>query len=82
MPSAQDEIALAISEPGLRFRSPHGDSQIGWSTFTGWAEEESVFVAFPQPRAFVAIPKRAFTDQQQAEFRETLRRNIVPFKSK
>jgi hypothetical protein len=82
MPSAQDGMALEISESGLRFRSSHGNSQLGWSTFTGWAEEEFVFVVFPQPRTFVAIPKRAFTKQQQTEFREMLRRNILPFKNK
>ena len=63
-------------------RSRHADSQIAWSTFIDWREEKSVFVVFPQPRAYVPIPKRAFTDQQQVEFRETLRRNIVSFKSK
>lgn len=82
MPSAQDPMTVEISESGLRIRSRHADSQVAWLAYLGWAEEESVFVLFPQPRIYVPIPKRAFTEEQQAEFRETVRRNILPFKSK
>ncbi|MFZ0298135.1 MAG: YcxB family protein [Candidatus Sulfotelmatobacter sp.] len=82
MPSAQDPMTVAISDSGLRVQSRHGDSQVAWSAYMGWAEEKSVFVLFPQPRIYLPIPKRAFTEQQQAELRETLRRNILPFKSK
>jgi hypothetical protein len=46
----------------------------------GWGEEESVFVLLPQPLIYLPIPKRAFTEQQQAEFREALRRNIRPLR--
>jgi hypothetical protein len=80
MPSAQTPTTLAVSESGLHVRSLHGDSQVAWSAYTGWAEEKSVFVLFPQPRIYLPIPKRAFTEQEQAEFRETLRRNVLPFK--
>jgi hypothetical protein len=82
MPSAQDPITLAVSDSGLHMQSRHADSQIAWTAFIGWREEKSVFVVFPQPSTYAPIPKRAFTEEQQAEFRETLRRNIVPFKSK
>ncbi len=82
MPTALVPMTLAISESGLRIRSQHADSQLAWSAFIGWREDHAVFVVFPQPRTYVPIPKRAFTEQQQAEFRETLRRNILPFKSK
>jgi YcxB-like protein len=82
MPSAQDPVTLAVSESGLRVQSRHGDSQTAWSAFIGWREEKSVFVVSPQPRIYIPIPKRAFTEQQQPEFRETLRRHILPFKTK
>jgi hypothetical protein len=80
MPSAHSPVTLAVSDAGLHVRSLHGDSHVAWSAYTGWAEETSVFVLFPQPRIYLPIPKRAFTEQQQVEFRETLRRNILPFK--
>jgi hypothetical protein len=82
MPSAQSPTTVVVSESGLHVRSLHGDSQVAWSAYIGWGEEKSVFVLFPQPRIYLPIPKRAFTEQQQAEFRETLLRNVLPFKSK
>jgi hypothetical protein len=82
MPSAQDPITLTVSETGIHFRSLHSDSQSKWSMYIGWAEEDSVFVLFPQPKLYLTIPKRAFTGQQQVEFRETLRRNILPLKGR
>ena len=61
----------------MQVQSQHYDSRVAWSTYIGWAEVESVFVLFPQPRIYVPIPKRAFDDRQLAEFREMLRRNIL-----
>lgn len=58
-------------------RSEHYDSQVKWSTYIGWSEGKSVFVLLPQPRIYIPIPKRAFSEQQLAEFREILRRNIA-----
>jgi hypothetical protein len=82
MPSAQGPTTLAVSDSGIRMQSVHVNSQIAWSAFIDWREEKSVFVVFPQPRAYVTIPKRAFSEPQQAEFRETLRRNILPLKGR
>jgi len=82
MPSAQSPMAVTISDSEMHLRSQHYDSHISWSTYIGWAEEESVFVLFPQPRIYLPIPKRAFTPEQLADFRETLRRNIVAPKRK
>jgi hypothetical protein len=79
-PSVQNPMTIAISESGLHVQSPHGDSQVAWSAYMGWGEEESVFVLLPQPLIYLPIPKRAFTEQQQAEFREALRRNIRPLR--
>jgi hypothetical protein len=78
MPSAHSPMTMTFSDSGLQVRSEHYDSHVNWSTYIGWAEEKSVFVLFPQPRIYVPIPKRAFTVEQQNEFRELLRRNIKP----
>ena len=81
-PLTASPITLEISDRGLHFRSVVEDSQVSWSAFVGWGETENVFSLFPNRQASFPIPKRAFTDQQQTEFRETLRRNILPSKSK
>jgi hypothetical protein len=39
-------------------------------------KQKSVFVIMPQPRLYIAIPKRAFSEEQISEFRELLRRNV------
>ena len=76
MPSAQDPMTMTVADSGMHIQSPHYNSQVNWSTYIGWAEEESVFVILPQPRIYVPIPKRAFTAEQVNEFREILQRNV------
>jgi len=76
MPSAQTSITMAVSDSGMHVQSKHCDSHVSWPTYIGWAEGKSVFVLFPQPRIYVPIPKRAFNNEQLAEFREILHRNV------
>jgi len=81
-PSAHDPITIEASDSGLHIRSVHADSKVAWSAYVAWGEYGSVFVILPQPRIYVPIPKRAFTDEQVSEFREILRRNILPRKER
>jgi hypothetical protein len=78
MPSAQGPTSLTVSEAGIHVRSQHYDSHAAWQTYIGWAEGASVFILLPQPRIYIPIPKRAFTNEQLSEFREILRRNVLP----
>jgi hypothetical protein len=75
-PLAQSPITLDVSEQGFEFHNAHADSKVAWSAYVAWGEAKSVFVIMPQPRAYIAIPKRAFTEEQLTEFREMLRRNV------
>ena len=75
-PTAKSQITLDASEQGLEFHSPHVESKVAWSAYVAWGEGKSVFVLMPQPRAYIAIPKRAFAEDQIGEFREMLRSNI------
>jgi hypothetical protein len=75
-PSAHDPVTIEASDSGLQIHSVHADSQVAWSAYMAWGEYKSVFVILPQPRIFVPIPKRAFTSEQLAEFRELLSRSI------
>ncbi len=76
MPSSQDPTTVSITDSGMHIRSPRYDSQVAWSTYIGWAEDDSVFVLFPQPKIYVPIPKRAFTGDQVDEFRGILQHNV------
>jgi hypothetical protein len=77
-PMAQSPLRLDGSETGLQFHNAHADSKVAWSGYVGWGESKRVFVIMPQPRIYITIPKRAFTTEQLDEFRELLRRNILP----
>jgi hypothetical protein len=77
-PSAHDPMTMDASDAGLEIHSVHADSKVAWSAYMEWGEHKAVFVILPQPRIYVPIPKRAFTDEQLNEFRELLRRNIKP----
>jgi len=79
-PTAHSPFTIETSNAGLHIQSAHADSKVTWSAYVGWGENKSVFVILPQPRIYVPIPKRAFTAEQVSEFRETLRRNILPQK--
>lgn len=75
-PMAQSAITLDISETGLEFHNLHAESRVAWSAYFAWGEAKSLFVIMPQPRAYICIPKRAFTPQEVDEFRDLLRRHI------
>jgi len=76
MPTAQVPITIDASDSGLHIKSAHATSEVAWSAYMAWGEGKSVFIVMPQPRIYVPIPKRAFNEEQLAEFREILRRNI------
>lgn len=77
-PAAHSPMTIDTSDSGLEIHSVHADSKVAWSAYMAWGEHKTVFVSLPQPRIFVPIPKRAFTAEQQSEFRELLRRNVRP----
>ncbi|HKM47341.1 MAG TPA: YcxB family protein [Terriglobales bacterium] len=76
-PSAKTPTTLEAAESGIHFRSQYTDSKLAWPTFVGWAEEKTVFALLPNPKIFIAIPKRAFSLDQLTEFREMLRKNVA-----
>lgn len=79
-PTAQSPTTVNISDEGLEVQNPHANSRALWSAYIDWGERKSVFIVLPQPRMYVTIPKRAFTEEQITAFRELLRSKIVPKK--
>ena len=75
-PSAKEKITLTVREGGLHFLSATTDGTVSWKRYVKWLEDESVFVLFPTPVIFVVIPKRAFSSEELAFFKEALRLNI------
>jgi hypothetical protein len=75
-PTVQSQVSLDVSEQGLETHNAHADTKVAWTAFVDWGEVSSVFIVMPQPRVYIAIPKRAFNERQLEEFREILRRNV------
>lgn len=75
-PSMQAPFTVEASDSGIHFQSVHGDHRLAWSTYVGWTEEDSVFVILPQGQIGFPVPKRAFTEEQLAQFREILHRKV------
>jgi hypothetical protein len=75
-PSAQAPITMTVSDEGVAFRSQYTDSKVAWSLFVRWLDGKSVFALLQSNVVFNVIPKRAFSPDQLAEFREILRRKI------
>ncbi len=77
-PSAKAPITLNVTDEGLHFRSQYTDSTVGWSAYVRWLERKTIFALFPNPKIFIVIPKRAFTVDQERDFRELLRQHVAP----
>ena len=75
-PGASLPHTAEMSEDGLYFRTPAGESRLTWTLIIGWAEVDRVFALFPSPLTFFPIPKRAMTDQQQNELRSLLEKRV------
>jgi len=73
----QHEFTAEVSEEGVKVQSENAQSQMKWSTFTRFLESDNIFMLFHAEWVFNIFPKRAFTPEETAEFRELARRSIV-----
>ena len=76
-PSAKGTVNLEILDNGLRFVSAASTGEAPWSHYLKCLEGKAVFLLFLNPRVFVLIPKRAFTAEQENQFRTLLAQNIT-----
>jgi YcxB-like protein len=78
-PKFRDEYNLTFSDSGIEFRTEHVNASIAWSMFTRVIENDKFYLTVygRDLHAVSVIPKRAFvSSQQEAAFREMLRRHI------
>jgi hypothetical protein len=73
---ANSPVTLAITEEGISSHTPTADTRRKWADYNGWRESQNVFAVMHSGTQFSSIPKRAFTPEQLAEFRELLARKI------
>jgi len=74
--SMHGKLSLEASEQGLQFRGPTVSSQVGWSNFYRFFEDEKSFVIYQNPQVFNIVPKRELSPDQINSFRAYLDQKI------
>jgi YcxB-like protein len=66
------EFVLDWTAQGARFVSPKGTSDLLWSDYLDWAENDAVFILTINDGLYHFVPKRVLDDLQTVDLRETL----------
>jgi hypothetical protein len=76
IPTAQGTVNLQISESSLHLQTPKSDATLLFTALVRYVEGKTTFSLYTTPRIFITVPKRAFTPEQLAEFRQLLEQKI------
>ncbi len=77
-PAARGPKTLTTTDSGMEWEGTTAKSEVHWPAYVRWCESNSMLLIYPSPALFVIVPKRAFTPEQLAEFRQLLEQNIGP----
>lgn len=72
MPSVQAPISLEATDSGVKFETQNGNSENAWPAFPKWSEQKSFFLLYSSQSIANVIPKRAFSEGEEEEFRRLL----------
>ena len=78
-PHIAGTYSAKLSVESIQYIGPESRSEMSWSAIDCYAESKNVFALVRLPNVVQMLPKRAFTPEQLAEFRELLR-NKLPSK--
>lgn len=65
-------IQYLFDAEAFQVKAPGRDSRAEWATLRGHLEVDHAFMLYMSPQLFVLVPKRAFTDADQARLRSEL----------
>lgn len=74
--AVKGKIQWLFFDDGYETFTPVGTTRNNWESLEEVQEKGKDFLLFPQKPMFIIIPKRFFTTEQIAEFRELLRENL------
>ena len=80
-PKFRDEYTLIFTDAGVEFKTENIQARIAWSFYTRVIENDSFYIMVygKNIHSLSVLPKRAFRDsQQEATFRQMLRRHLDP----
>jgi hypothetical protein len=72
----QGNREMLFDDQGHKTRGPRYFSELSWETYRGFAETKNLFLLFQPPGLFVMVPKRPFTPDQLADFRNLVSNKI------
>jgi hypothetical protein len=72
----QGEKTAVVGEERVYISGAFGESKTNWTAFGRYAETPNLFVLFIPPRLFYMLPKRAFSEADQAAIRQLLEQKI------
>lgn len=68
----QQPFEFSWSDTGFRTANENGDWKVKWTDFYSWDEDKHVFLFYQSPRLFNILPKRALSEAQIADVRNTV----------
>lgn len=75
-PSAQGEKTAVFDGEGVNLRWTGGSAEMQWSNFVRFRESKLHMLLYASPASFHVFPKRAFTPEQLAQFRNLAEQHI------
>lgn len=76
-PSVEGPRTMLVDDSGVQWHWDGGSVSAEWRTFIRWYEGKNGFLLYSSPVLFNIVPKRAFSDDQVAEFRTLLLQHIA-----
>ena len=74
----QEDYTADISEDGIRFEGATSDGNVKWARYTRFLESDKLFLLYQSPQLFNMFPKSAFGPGEADQFRELLKRKLLP----
>jgi hypothetical protein len=75
--SIHGKLSLGVDDNGLQLQGPTFSSQVGWSNFCRFIEDENSFVVYQNSQVFNIVPKRSLSAEQVANLRQHFEDKIL-----
>jgi hypothetical protein len=72
----QKPVTMVIGDEALELTTVQSQAKVAWGAFQRVLETRNVCLLFLDAESYIMIPKRAFSPEQLAEFRDLLARKL------
>jgi len=74
--NSNDECMIEFMKEMIHTEGRHSKSDVEWGAIQSSSEDDKTFLLYLTPARFLAVPKRACTDEQINELRTLLQDNV------